>query len=183
MLIKSTDRNFLYLIETKNISDDRKEKNMENPKISTNDTKKMTGLSNSGIRKLRKIFQDKQRIGPYEQFDAEMVEELKEIVAYQRLNPHSSYDVAYDAVQMKNALDRLKTEAVDDFTNEAVLAMGEGKFELFSKFFSLIEDFLIEFDDESVELLKNLESVILARIILKTQKNKKTAALADVRAQ
>ncbi len=42
---------------------------------------------------------------------------------------------------------------------------------------------MIEFDDESVELLKNLESVILARIILKTQKIKKTAALADVRTQ
>lgn len=84
---------------------------------------------------------------------------------------------------MQNALDKLKTEAVDDFTSEAVLTMGEGKFELFCKFFSLLEELLIEFDDESVELLKNLESVILARIILKTQKIKKTAALADVRTQ
>lgn len=156
---------------------------MENLKISTNDTKKMTGLDDSGIRKIRKIYQDEQRIGRRELFTKKLVEEIKEVVAYRRLNPHSSYRVAYDAVQMKNALDRLRTETVDDFTSEAVLAMGEGKFELFSKFFSLLEDLLIEFDDESVELLKNLESVILARIILKTQKSKKMAALADVRAQ
>jgi len=170
-------------IETKNIFDDRKEKSMGNIKISTNDTKKMTGLDDSGIRKIRKIFQDEQRIGRYEHFDEEQVEEIKTIVAYQRLHPHSSYKVAYEAVKMQNALDKLKTEAVDDFTSEAVLTMWEGKFELFCKFFSLLEDLLIEFDDESVELLKNLESVILARIILKTQKIKKTAALADVRTQ
>ena len=31
----------------------------ENAKISTSDTKKMTGLDDSGIRKIRKIFQEK----------------------------------------------------------------------------------------------------------------------------
>ena len=76
---------------------------MGNIKISTNDTKKMTGLDDSGIRKIRKIFQDEQRIGRYEHFDEEQVEEIKTIVAYQRLHPHSSYKVAYEAVKMQNA--------------------------------------------------------------------------------
>lgn len=51
--------------------------------------------------------------------------------------------------------------------------MGEEKLEDFFKYFNSLKDLLREFDDESVELLKNLESAILARIILKTQKSKK----------
>ena len=81
--------------------------------------------------------------------------------------------MAYEAVKLKNALDRLKIEAVDDFTSEAILAMGEEKLEDFFKYFNSLKDLLREFDDESVELLKNLESAILARITLKTQKSKK----------
>lgn len=142
-------------------------------RISTEDTKKMTGLGASGIRKIRKIYQDEGKIGRYELFTKEQVEEIKMIVAYQRQNPHSSYKMAYEAVKLKNALDRLKIEAVDDFTSEAILAMGEEKLEDFFKYFNSLKDLLREFDDESVELLKNLESAILARIILKTQKSKK----------
>ena len=136
-------------------------------RISTEDTKKMTGLDASGIRKIRKIYQDEGKIGRYALFTKEQVEEIKMIVAYQRQNPHSSDKMAYEAVKLKNALDRLKIEAVDDFTSEAILAMGEEKLEDFFKYFNSLKDLLREFDDESVELLKNLESAILARIILK----------------
>ena len=96
-------------------------------RISTEDTKKMTGLDASGIRKIRKIYQDEGKIGRYELFTKEQVEEIKMIVAYQRQNPHSSYKMAYEAVKLKNALDRLKIEAVDDFTSEAILAMEIGR--------------------------------------------------------
>lgn len=37
---------------------------MNDVKISTEDTKKMTGLDASGIRKIRKIYQDEQKIEP-----------------------------------------------------------------------------------------------------------------------
>ena len=148
-------------------------------RISTEDTKKMTGLDASGIRKIRKIYQDEGKIGRYELFTKEQVEEIKMIVAYQRQNPHSSYKMAYEAVKLKNALDRLKIEAVDDFTSEAILTIGEEKMERFFELFVGLEDLLREFDSESAELLKNMESAILARIVLKARKNKMDKEFTD----
>lgn len=71
---------------------------------------------------------------------------------------------------MEQALNRLKIETPDDFTSEAILTMGEEKVDRFFELFLGLEDLLREFDDESAEILKNLESAILARIVLKTQK-------------
>lgn len=143
---------------------------MKNKKISTEETKKMTGLDASGIRKIRKIYQDEKKIDRYELFDQEQIEEIKRIVAYQRHHPHSSYKIAYEAIKMEQALNRLKIETPDDFTSEAILTMGEEKVDRFFELFLGLEDLLREFDDESAEILKNLESAILARIVLKTQK-------------
>lgn len=145
---------------------------MKSKKISTEETKKMTGLDASGIRKIRKIYQDARKIDRYELFTQEQVEEIKRIVVYQREHPHSSYKMAYEAIQMEQTLNRLVIEAPDDFTSEAILTMGEKKVDHFFELFLGLEDLLREFDDESTELLKNLESAILARIVLKTQKGK-----------
>lgn len=132
----------------------------------------MTGLDASGIRKIRKIYQDEHKIDRYELFTKEQIEEIKLIVAYQRQHPHSSYKMAYEAIKMKKALNRLKIETPDDFTREAILTVGEEKVNRLSELFLGVEDFLREFDDESAELLKNLKSAILARIVLKAQKSK-----------
>lgn len=145
---------------------------MKSKKISTEETKKLTGLDASGIRKIRKIYQDEKRIAPYELFSEEQVEEIKCIVSYQRHHPHSSYRMGYEAIQMEQTLNRLVMEAPDDFTREAILTMGEEKVDRFFELFLGLEDLLREFDDESAEVLKNLESAILARIVLKTQKGK-----------
>lgn len=59
-----------------------------------------------------------------------------------------------------------------DFTGEALLTMGSEKLERFFELFVGLEDLLREFDAESAELLKNMESAILARIALKARKNK-----------
>lgn len=128
---------------------------MKDVKISTEDTKKMTGLDASGIRKIRKIYQDEQKIERYELFSKAQVEEIKLIVAYQRQNPHLSYKVAYEAIKMRNVLNRLRAEAPDDFTSEAILTIGEEKGAFFELFVGL-EDLLRE----------------LARIVLKVRKNK-----------
>lgn len=133
----------------------------------------MTGLDASGIRKIRKIYQDEQKIERYELFTEVQIAEIKLVVAYQRQHPHSSYKMAYEAMKMKKALDRIKTEAPDDFTNESILTMGEKKLDRFFELFVGLEDLLREFDDESAEILKNLESAILARIVLKAQKSKR----------
>lgn len=145
---------------------------MNDEKISTEDTKKMTGLDASGIRKIRKIYQDEQKIERYELFSKAQVAEIKLIVAYQRQHPHSSYRVAYDAIKMQNALNKLQAEASDDFTSEAILNIGEEKVERFFELFVGLEELLREFDFESSELLKNMESAILARIVLKARKSK-----------
>ncbi|MEZ3432068.1 MAG: hypothetical protein K1W36_17960 [Lachnospiraceae bacterium] len=73
---------------------------------------------------------------------------------------------------MQNALNRLNAEASDDFTGEARLIIGEEKLESFFELFVGLEDLLREFDGESTELLKNMESAILARIVLKARKSK-----------
>lgn len=145
---------------------------MNDVRISTEDTKKMTGLDASGIRKIRKIYQDEQKIERYELFSKAQVDEIKLIVAYQRQHPHSSYKVAYEAIKMQNALNRLNAESSDDFTGEARLIIGEEKLESFFELFVGLEDLLREFDGESTELLKNMESAILARIVLKARKSK-----------
>lgn len=145
---------------------------MKSKKISTEETKKMTGLDTSGIRKIRKIYRDEKKIDRYELFTQEQIEEIKRIVAYQREHPHSSYKMAYEAIQMEQALNRLVIEAPDDFTSQAILIMGEKKVDYFFELFLGLEDLLHEFDNESAELLKDLESAILARIVLKTQKGK-----------
>ncbi len=152
---------------------------MKDVKISTEDTKKMTGLDASGIRKIRKIYQDEQKIERYELFSKAQVEEIKLIVAYQRKNPHLSYKVAYEAIKMRNVINRLKAEAPDDFTSEAILTIGEEKMERFFELFVGLEDLLREFDSESAELLKNMESAILARIVLKARKNKMDKEFTD----
>ena len=73
---------------------------------------------------------------------------------------------------MQNVLDKLNAETCDDFTGEALLTMGSEKLERFFELFVGLEDLLREFDAESAELLKNMESAILARIALKARKNK-----------
>ncbi len=149
-----------------------------NRKVSTEETKQMTGLDITGIRKIRKIYQDEKKIERYELFTEEQVEEIKRIVAYQRRHPHSSYRTAYEAIQMEQALNRLVAEAPDDFTSEAIMTMGENKVDQFFGYFLGLEDLSREFgDEESAELLKNLESAILARIILKAQKSRMAVSL------
>lgn len=132
----------------------------------------MTGLDASGIQKIRKIYQDEGQIERYELFSKAQVAEIKRIVAYQHQHPHSSYRVAYEAIKMQNVLDKLNAETCDDFTGEALLTMGSEKLERFFELFVGLEDLLREFDAESAELLKNMESAILARIALKARKNK-----------
>lgn len=144
---------------------------MQNKKISTEETKKMTGLDASGIRKIRRIYQDAKEIDRYELFTQTQVDEIKHIVAYQRNHPHSSYKTAYEAIKMQQVLDKLRVEAPDDFTGAAILAMGEEKLDHFFELFIGLEDLLREFDKESAEILKNLESAILAKIVLKAQKS------------
>ncbi len=145
---------------------------MSDTKISTAETKRRTGLDASGIRKIRKIYQDEGKIGRYELFTEDQVDEIKRIVAYQRSHPHSSYKIACDAIRREAALNRLMAEAPDDFTCEACLTMGEEKVDHFFECFVALEDLLREFDEESAEILKNLESAILARVVLKAQKGK-----------
>lgn len=145
---------------------------MNDEKISTEETKRITGLDASGIRKIRKIYQEEGKLERYELFSKTQVEEIKRIVAYQRQHPHSSYRVAYDAIKMQDALNRLKEEAPDDFTGEAILIVGEEKMDRIFELFVEIEDLLREFDDESAQLLQNVESAILARIVLKARKSK-----------
>lgn len=152
---------------------------MENEKISTTDTKKLTGLDDSGIRKIRKIFQQKKRLGCRELFSKEQVDEIREIVEYQRQHPHSSYMTAYDAITMKNALDLIITEEADDFTTLAILTMGEKELDRFFGLFNQLTDLVAAYDNESAQILKNLQSLILAKICLQAQNSKKTEVVQN----
>lgn len=131
--------------------------------VTTEETKKITGLDDSGIRKLRKIYRDKGQIGSRELFTVEQVEDLKKIVKYQRENPHVSYQVAYDIVwaEIKK---NLFGEAADDMVKLASLAMGEKKLDRFFDLFNALTDLIKPYDEDSAELLKNAQSPILAKI-------------------
>lgn len=137
-------------------------------KVSTEDTKKMTGLDNSGIRKIRKIYQEKGRLKPRELFSEKQVDEIKLIVQYQRCHPHSSYRIAYEAIMTQKALNFILKEQPDDLTGRAILVMGgEEKLDYFFKLCNALTDFLKDYDSDSVQVLTNLQSLILAKIASK----------------
>lgn len=140
-------------------------------KISSEETKKMTGLNDAGLRKIRKIYQKDKRLKCRELFSEKQVEEIIRIVQYQRAHPHSSYEMAYEAVTMKRTLEKILTENPDDFTGGASLVIGEKNLDIFFEKFNDLSDFLMPIDRKSAQILINLQPLILAKIALKAPKS------------
>lgn len=131
---------------------------------SKEDTKKITGLDDAGIRKLRRLYRAKGRISSRQPFSQAQAAELVEIVKYQRAHPHCSYEVAYDAVITSSVLNRILKNESDDFTPFAEQKLGPEKMEEFFNLFNALTDFLKPLDPASSELLISLEEFILAKI-------------------
>lgn len=132
--------------------------------ISTEETKKITGLDDAGIRKLRRLYREKGRISSRQLFSKAQVAELVDIVKYQRAHPHCSYAVAYDAVLTSSALSKIMKNEPDDFTSFAEQKFGPEKMEEFFNLFNALTDFLKPFDPTSAELLIMLQDFIIAKI-------------------
>lgn len=146
--------------------------------ISTAATMATLGITNTGLRKLRALYRAEGQIKDRELFTVEQIEELKQIVTYQRNHPHISFEDAYHAItaqarieaaeeaRAKALISQIFDIAPDDLTPMAQAIMGEQQLEHLFDLFNELTDLLRQYDEDAAQTLISVQSLILAKICI-----------------
>lgn len=142
--------------------------------ITTEDTIKATGLTQEGLKKIRRVYRKYGRIQDFQLFDDQQVEEIKQVVAYKQLNTRMSYESAYLCVtqkdkQLEEKLVRMIEESGDESEKKVKEVfneiLGEKADELFRRLNS-VTDYLKEIgEDDAQKMLISFQEVLVRAIV------------------